>query len=121
MAYIQGEQASNAFLPSKNTIKDLHILSKIRYLPFNVKVSFSSARESDNPASQTLVLGLVVDFHDFAIVYLACNMQKIIIDLFALLRLRFIGKIPRIQSLGSNISFIPVTCKIISITSLQKA
>ena len=92
MVYVQVEHASNAFLPSKNTIKDRHILSKIRYLPFNVKVSFSSASESDSPASQTLILGLVVDFHDLAIVYLACSMQKIIIDLFDLLRLWFIGK-----------------------------
>ena len=63
------EHASNAFLPSKNTIKDLHILSKMRYLPFNVKVSFLSARHSDSPASQTLTLGLIVDFQDLAMVY----------------------------------------------------
>ena len=70
----QGEHVSNAFLPSKNTTKDLHILSKMEYLPFNVKVSFSNARDSDNPASQTLILGLVVDFQDLALVYLACSM-----------------------------------------------
>lgn len=37
----------------QNTTKDLHILSKIEYSPFNIKVILSSAREFDSPVSQT--------------------------------------------------------------------
>lgn len=110
MGDILEEHSSNAFLSPKNTMKDLHILSKIEYSPFNIKVILSSARESDSPASQTWMLGLVVDFQDLPMVCLVFNKRNVIIFLFALLRLWFSGKIPRMHSLAHIDSVIPVIC-----------